>query len=185
MKKLLSLLIIASFLFSFAACISGTDEQSEFTPATAQEELDVDTVVQAVNSKNIELCETVENSEQKQDCKIKVEDQILLDEAVNNSNLDDCDKITQTNTKEKCEILVQEELDKINKMEEIEDEQQLSAEIVESGDIDQCDSLTNEGIAEQCKINIYLKKAQEENDPSYCDNLEEQALVSMCKEQIE
>jgi hypothetical protein len=143
MKKTI-LLIAGLLMFAFLAtgCLGGTDapvttdqpvdeveetgeiaETDEFVPSTAQEKLDIDTLVLAVQSKNPELCKTIENDVQKEDCITKIEDQIIMEEASEELDSSKCNKISDGNAKDRCEIIVSGEIKIAKEKEEIEKEQ--------------------------------------------------------------
>lgn len=150
MKK--TIIFIAGLLaltFIATACVSSTETPTE-TPTeqpetadtatempeatTLQEQLDIGTIVEAVNTENRELCDTVESAEQKDKCYTKVDDQIILNEAVEAVNKSKCKGIVEDNTKEKCEIYVQE---KIDEQEEAAELEQYFAELDEELDADE------------------------------------------------
>lgn len=121
MKKTI-LLIAGLLLFTSLAtgCLGGTEEtptdsqdesMESFTPSTAGEMLDNEVVVKAVQTKSKELCNTLESADQKDNCIIKIDDQIIYESAMANLDLDECDTIQQAGKKEQCEIIVQQEIE--------------------------------------------------------------------------
>jgi hypothetical protein len=185
MKKIS--LAIASVLL-FTACLSSetpVEETPEFNPTTAQEQLDASTVVTAVQTKNIELCGTVENSDQEAESEMLVEDQVVFDEAKSELAVEKCAGIQKANTKEKCEMVIEGEVamieEKENIMGEIDDQNALLNEIVQNGDISACDELEDENFKNDCKDNILIDLAIESGDSTYCDQMTRETNLTECK----
>jgi len=152
-----------------------TEREDSFVAITAQEQLDTDTVVTAVRSKNKAFCDTVLNADQKADCQVKVADAIALEAG-------DCGKIQQDNTAKKCNILA-EDIEKLAKLEEKNAlEQELVNQITESGVLADCESLELEHFRTQCVMNISLNQASENKDPAVCDNILNEAVKAICIE---
>ncbi len=169
MKK--TIILIAGLLtlaFLATGCLSQTDTQEEFTAITTQEQLDTEIVVKAVKKKNIELCETIENQEQKNDCITRVNDQILLDQAEEEINIGLCEEISRSNTIEQCKIFVQELIDKEKAEEEMrkaEEEMNNQRKIdldymnsIEDKDLtlEHCENVVDEELKEACETSVEL-----------------------------
>jgi hypothetical protein len=188
MKKILAIVLLSSITVLLSACGGTTNNEESFNPDTVQEKLDVDTIVQAVNTKNIALCETVQNEDQKKECKTKVEDQIVLDDAVSTIALDKCDNIKESGTKDKCVILVEgekaQEEERKKELDYLAEQSNLANKIFEEGNLDKCDEIEEQSYMEQCKNNILLDKAFKSGDSSYCDQLFGEALVNDCKSSL-
>ncbi len=187
MKKLIPFLLIALI---FVACNGGSNSDEtisespteSFVAETVEEQLDVDTVVLAVRTMDKDLCDTVTNSEQKEDCHTKVDDSIIMSTA---STMSDCEKIKEKNTAKKCEILVQNILDKIELESERAAEKEKISEIVEAGDIGACDLLKQEHFNSQCTMGIYMNQAAENMDAAPCENIENAAVKNACIENVQ
>ncbi len=175
MKKTI-LLIAGLLMFAVLAtgCLGGTptdtpaDTQEEFEATTAQEQLDTDIVIEAVKKKNSDLCKTVENGDQKQECLSLVQDKILIDQAKEEMDLDLCGDISRSNTKEQCEILVQELIEKEKvaeelrkKNEETDEQREKDIEYLDSIDFrditpEHCEKVVNEDLKEGCLAELEL-----------------------------
>ena len=187
MKKILTFIVLAPLLLiTLNGCgLFGDDEgDKEFTPATAQEQLDASTVVKAVELKNLELCGTIENKAQKDSCLTKVADQLVLDEAVADADADKCGDIAEKLTKEKCVLLAEEAFTKTNYQEVVTEQQGEIESIVEAGDISGCAALADPNFKKQCETNIYLDQARETMDAAPCENIEEDFIRESCIDMV-
>lgn len=174
-------------LFILSACI-GTNTQiaeDQFQAVTAQEQLDTNTVVQAVQSGNIELCETVTNENQKTECKMKVEDQIIFNEAIGNMSLEKCDGIKEENTKEKCKIIIKDSIEKEElKAEELgslQEQNELSSKFIKEDNLEGCESVEVENFKKDCIYNILIDRAIKSKDEKYCEQMEKDTETDECK----
>jgi len=188
MYKARFILILTLIISLFSACgiLDSSEETAEFTGETVQEELDGDTVVMAVRRQNAELCDTVENEEQKADCKAKVSDAETLEEAVERAKLSDCDKIKQKNTSDKCKILVNEKIKELNAEEEAEEQdvkrEELSQEAYDNGNKIVCNEIEDSNQKITCIYNVIAKKVRETGNLSLCDGIGVPELIENCKE---
>lgn len=169
MKK--TILLIAGLLtFAILAtgCLGQTDtpadQPEEFEATTTQEQLDTDIVVKAVTETNTELCETIESEEQKNECIVRVEDQIILEQAEDEIDLDLCKDISRSSTKDQCEILVRLLIDEENERAELAKfYEEIDAQITEDGEAlkkatggsglptpEDCEVIQNPGFKEGC-----------------------------------
>ncbi len=175
------------FIFAFSLIATGcslTKENQSFTSDTVDEKLDESTVINAVETMNIDLCNTIKNEDQKFYCKGKVNDQILMSQAETEVSLDLCSEIVDADTKSKCEILVNEKISQQEKAEELKADQEKLAEIEQGDDVEKCNEIEDLSLKNQCETNIYLKKARDLKDPQYCDKITDENLQEMCKAQL-
>lgn len=100
--------------------VTPDDGGEGFVPKTAQEQLDVDTLVKAVQTRNEDLCKTIENEIQKDDCLVRVNDQLLLEKAQEEIDKSLCGEITRASVEEQCETLVEVVIEKENERIELE-----------------------------------------------------------------
>lgn len=122
-KTIIFITGLLTFAILATACTTPTaDDQESTQTAVIQEQLDSTTVIEAIESKNKDLCNTVENEELKNDCLIKVDDRIILDEVRESGEIEKCSEIQQESTKEKCEIIANEKIEKMKEAEIIEKE---------------------------------------------------------------
>ncbi len=179
MKKLNCIFAI-TVIFAFGC---STSNQGETATDSAQEQLDANTVVEAVTTMNLELCTTISEDSQKKDCEVKVKDAIVLKEAQEKGDKSLCSQIVELNTQSKCEITVEEILSEQDAAKQLLEDQKKESEIVKSKDIKKCEEINDDRLKKQCQTNIYLKLARDEKDPSYCDKIEDVQIKDICKSQ--
>jgi hypothetical protein len=173
MKKTI-LLIAGLLMFAFLAtgCLGGTEVKDEeaFNPETLQEQLDIATALDAIQLSEPELCETIGNEEQKEECLQRIEYNETLKIARDNVDIKKCDEIDDANTKDKCEILVQKELDGIAK------EVELQKELEEKQKIE--DEMNKIREEDEAKLNELLQGSRPTAED--CEILIDQELKESC-----
>ncbi len=189
MKKTLfvSLLLVT---FVLSACEAGPEanQDDNSTPVTeenpVESALDTDTIVNAVRMRNIELCGTLSGDASQKNCKLKVEDAIILDAVGEGVELNDCKKIKEEKTMDQCEILVKANQKKAEQTASAKKDQENVDKIVASGDVSDCESLEQENYRLQCESNIYMSQAAEQNDPAPCKKIDNDFLQESCFSQL-
>lgn len=180
MKKLLILSIVA---LTLTACSAPAPQDEVVSDGdSVQNQLDADTSIQAIQGRNIALCDSLESSAMQDDCKVKVKDYIQLDVAVAAVDLSECKAIKESSTKIKCEAEVQVVLDRQNELETLQNEKAKISGIVEKGDVSKCASLKDSSFANQCRTNIYINQAIEKGDPAICNKIADEVVVAACKD---
>jgi len=179
MKKTLFALVVIAIL-SLAGCSTGPETQN----TSVEAELNKDTIVTAVRTKNLELCGTLNNDQQKQECITKVNDAVELETTLASGEIDGCKKIQEESTKDQCEILIKDQQKEAQKYEDELKENEKVNEIVSSGDVEDCKEITDANFRKQCEVNIYMQQAANSNDPKPCNNIVEESLKADCLEQI-
>ena len=182
MKKIITIFAVSALFL--VACTSDLEDSSPDLN-TVKEQLDADTAVQAVQSRNIELCAAVESPERKEDCQTKVQDHIVLDEAVGSGDLDVCSEIQEDSTKEKCKVLIKADIERQQEIDEINETYEEVADAVEEGDISKCASFEDDVMKGQCQTNIYLDQAKEQGDSSICNKIANEEIAAVCKSSSE
>lgn len=186
MKKVLILMVL---VLGLSGCqgkpaVENSVTYQEFTPETVQEQLDADTLVEAVRTMNKPLCGTIENVVQRDNCLVKIADAQLVEKARLAGDKKSCGGIQEVTTKKQCELIIEDILADREAQEDVEKESETLQSYVEANDLKGCAKLKDENFRQQCEINIYNRMALESKDESHCEKIDPKDLREDCKAQF-
>ncbi len=186
MKKVLILTVLAVSLTGCQAnpAVENDISYQEFSPETVQEQLDADTLVEAVLTMNKPLCGTIENVVQRDNCLVKIADAQLVEKARIAADRKSCSGIQEEVTKKQCELIVEDILADREAQEDVQKEVEHVQSLVDGQDLKGCAKLKDENFREQCEINIYNRMALESKDESHCEKIDPKDLREDCKAQF-
>lgn len=163
-------------------------EESQFSPQSTQERLDVDTVVMAVERQNEEFCDLVENPQQAEQCRVKVQDAVKLKAAVSQTNEELCAEISEQNSQEKCRLMIETEEERMEAKKELNAQYEREAQIMESAqnnsDASLCAQIESPEQSANCRYNVFANLALDQNNPALCEQIADDFLIKLCKERF-
>lgn len=163
-------------------------QQSQNLSTEANLAIDSNIYAQATTANELEQCDLIADSTKKDECKDVVEANLLTIEAVKKMDPKLCAEIKLDRSKQNCELMVKNNLTQQQEAEKqtmiLQDDNKLSHEMAATGKLKNCDKVQDPNFRNQCRLNIVMKEAIEEKDPSLCAKLEDAKLIESCKSSV-
>ncbi|MBI5754483.1 hypothetical protein HZA40_05045 [Candidatus Peregrinibacteria bacterium] len=135
----------------------------------------------ALNSNNIKLCDTIEGTTLKNECKQTIQEMAIQSDAIAKSDLNLCKTIKNKQLKDSCTIQIQAAIDKKNKFKNlIDDRQKITLEAIDKHDPKICKKINDSNFQQECILNVTADSSYTDKDKSVCDMLTNEDLKQSC-----
>lgn len=171
-KKLILVIVITSL--ALTACIGGENHVEESTADTV---LDGQILDSAVERMDLDTCDKVVNSEQREECIQIIESLSKHEEAIEKDDPSLCDNIELERYKENCLLEVENQ---VTIQELISERDKLTAEAIEKQNISICDNIGDYNFQQECILSVYSDENFLGTDSSVCENIESAIHKDIC-----